>query len=128
MWNEIPVKWNPPFIYNGMLILTISLPNRRTPPQYGWFLWWVGYEPHWFLWISWTGAWCYSYKILNFWTIFSLEILIKRILIKKKWRSLLQKFRFPIEAVLNSLKTHKGLQLVSRSQFLLNFFINFFLL
>ena len=38
MWNEIPVKWNPRFINNGMPILTISLPNRRTTPQYGWFL------------------------------------------------------------------------------------------
>ena len=48
------------------------------------FLWWVGYKPHWFLNISWSRAWCDSYKILNFWAIFSLVILIKRILIKKK--------------------------------------------
>ena len=48
------------------------------------FLWWVGYEPHWFLQISWSGAWCDSHKILNFWAIFNLVILIKRILVKKK--------------------------------------------
>ena len=83
----IRVKWNPcemKFINNGILILTVSLPNRRTPPQYGWFLWWVGCEPHWFLWIPWSGASCHSYKMLNFGAIFSLVILIKRILIKKK--------------------------------------------
>ena len=83
IWS-IRVKWNPRFINNGMLILTISLPKRRTPPEYGWFLWWVGYEHHWFLYISWSGVWCDSYKILIFWAIFSLVILIKRILIKKK--------------------------------------------
>ena len=48
------------------------------------FLWWVGYKPHWFLNILWSRAWCDSYKILNFRAIFSLVILIKRILIKKK--------------------------------------------
>ena len=34
--------------------------------------------------ISWSGAWCDSYKILNFGVIFSLVILIKRILKKNK--------------------------------------------
>ena len=33
MWNETPVNWNPRFINNGMLILAIFLPNRRTLPQ-----------------------------------------------------------------------------------------------
>ena len=40
--------------------------------------------------------------------------------------SLFQKFRFPIEVVLNSLQTQKGLELVFRSQFLYNFLIKFF--
>ena len=35
--------------------------------------------------------------------------------------SLLQKFYFPIETVLNSLQTQKGLELVLRPQFLQNF-------
>ena len=39
--------------------------------------------------------------------------------------SLLQKFHFPIEVVLNSLHTQKGLELVFMSQFLYNFLINF---
>ena len=42
--------------------------------------------------------------------------------------SLLQKFHFPKEAVLNSLQTQKGLELVFRPQFLQNFFMRFFLL
>ena len=40
----------------------------------------------------------------------------------------LQKFHFPIEVVLNSLQTQKGLELVFRSQFLYNFLIKLFLL
>ena len=42
--------------------------------------------------------------------------------------SLFQKFHFPIEAVLNSLQTQKGLELVFWLQFLQNFLMKFFLL
>ena len=42
--------------------------------------------------------------------------------------SLLQKFHFPIESVLNYLQTQKGLELVFRLQFLQNFLMKFFLL
>ena len=42
--------------------------------------------------------------------------------------SLLQKFHFPIEAVLNSLQTQKDLELVFRPQFLQNFLMKFSLL
>ena len=41
--------------------------------------------------------------------------------------SFLQKFHFSTEAVLNSLQTQKGLELVSRLQFLQNFLMKFFL-
>ena len=41
---------------------------------------------------------------------------------------LLQKFHFPIEVVLNSLQTKKGLELVFRPQFWYNFLMKFFLL
>ena len=40
-WNRCEMK--PRYINNGMPILKISLPKRRIPPQYGWFLWWVVY-------------------------------------------------------------------------------------
>ena len=42
--------------------------------------------------------------------------------------SLLQKFHFPIEVVLNFLQTQKGLELVFRPHFLDNFLVNVFLL
>ena len=42
--------------------------------------------------------------------------------------SLFQKFHFPIEPVLNSLQTQKGLELVFWLQFLQNFLMKFFLL
>ena len=41
---------------------------------------------------------------------------------------LLLKFHFPVEAVLNSLKAQKGLELVFRLQFLQNFLMKLFLL
>ena len=42
--------------------------------------------------------------------------------------SLLQKFHFVIEVVLDSLKTQKGVKLVFMSHFLLNFLVILFLL
>ena len=48
------------------------------------------------------------------WTNFGITLLL---LISKTIR-LLQKFHIPIEVVLNSLQTQKGLELVSRLQFL----------
>ena len=39
--------------------------------------------------------------------------------------SFLQKLHFPVEVVLNSLQTQKGLELVFRSKFSKNFFIKF---
>ena len=42
--------------------------------------------------------------------------------------SFLQKFHFPVEAMLNSLQTQMGLELVFRPQFLQNFLMYFFLL
>ena len=42
--------------------------------------------------------------------------------------SLLQKFHFPIEVLLNSFQTQRSLELVCRPQFLQNFLMKFFLL
>ena len=42
--------------------------------------------------------------------------------------SLLQKFHFPIEIMLNSLQTQKGLELVFSPQFLQEYFDEIFLL
>ena len=47
---------------------------------------------------------------------------------KSNTSSLLQKFHLPIEVMLHSLKTQKGLELVFRSQFLQKILMKFFLL
>ena len=56
--------------------------------------------------------------ILTNFDIFAITHLLSR---------LLQKFHFPVEVVLNSLQTQRGLELVLRWQFLYNFLIKIFL-